>query len=114
MNDRVKRGEVWLADLSPTIGHEQAGRRPVVITSSDFFNRGFAGLVYAVPVTSRDKSIRSHVKFVPPEGGVTVESFIMCEAMRSISDQRLVKRMGLVSPSTMGEVESILRMLLDL
>ena len=114
MNDRIKRGEVWLADLNPTIGREQAGRRPVVIASSDFFNRGFAQLVYAIPVTSRNKSIRSHIMVVPPEGGLAVPSFIMCEAMRSISITRLVQRMGVVSPNTITEFEGILRILLEL
>ena len=46
------RGEVWLADLYPTRGHEQAGRRPVLVVSEDLFNRGPAGLVIVLPTTS--------------------------------------------------------------
>ncbi len=110
----IKRGEVWLADLSPTIGREQAGFRPVLITSSDYFNRGFAQLVYAIPITSRDKHVRSHVRVLPPEGGLSVPSFIMCEAMRSVSNQRLNKRLGDVSSGTIEEVEGILRIILEM
>ena len=114
MSDKIRRGEIWLADLNPTVGREQAGRRPVLVTSSDFFNRGFAQLVYAIPVTSQDRGIRSHIRIVPPEGGLTLTSFIMCEAMRSISRERLVKPIGVVSGTTMSDVENILRILLEL
>jgi mRNA interferase MazF len=110
----IKRGEIWLADLNPTIGREQAGMRPVLITSSDYFNQGFAQLVFAVPITSKDKKIRSHIPVMPPEGGLTMPSFIMCEAMRSISKQRLVKHLGIITAATMQEVEDTLKILLDL
>jgi len=111
---QIKRGELWLADLSPTIGREQAGLRPVLITSSDYFNQGFAQLVYAIPITSKDKHIRSHVAVWPPEGGLTLPSFIMCEAMRSISKERIVKQLGVVSLETIRKVEDTLRILLDM
>lgn len=111
---QVKRGEIWLANLSPTIGREQAGLRPVLITSSDYFNQGFAELVYAIPLTSKDKHIRSHVAVWPPEGGLTLATFIMCEAMRSISKERLVKRLGAVSSATILKVEDTLKILLDM
>lgn len=111
---QIKRGEIWLASLSPTIGREQAGTRPVLIASTDYFNKGFANLVYAIPITSRDKKIRSHVAVMPPEGGLTLPSFIMCEAMRSISKQRLMKRLGVIASDTMIDVEDNLRILLEL
>lgn len=111
---QIKRGEIWLANLSPTVGREQAGTRPVLITSGDYFNQGFAELVYAVPLTSKDKNIRSHVAVLPPEGGLAMPSFIMCDAMRSISKQRLINRLGVVSPVTMREVENTLKILLDM
>src|SRR4051794_27480008 len=50
------RGEVWLADLSPTRGHEQAGRRPVLVISEDVYNLGPADLV-VLPLTSTVRSI---------------------------------------------------------
>ena len=64
------RGEVWLVDLNPTRGREQAGRRPVLVVSVDTFNRGPADLVVILPITSRQKGIASHVAIDPPEGGV--------------------------------------------
>ncbi len=103
-----------MANLSPTVGHEQAGLRPVLVVSSDYFNQGFAQVVYAVPFTSKDRHIRSHVAVWPPEGGLTLPSFIMCEAMRSISKERLVKQFGNISSETMLKVEETLKILLEI
>ena len=64
------RGEVWLTDLNPTRGHEQAGRRPVLVVSDDLFNRGPAGLVIVLPMTSTLRGVPSHVPIDPPEGGL--------------------------------------------
>jgi mRNA interferase MazF len=52
------RGEIWLADLNPTRGHEQAGARPVLIISTDPFNYGPAGLVFVLPLTKTWASAR--------------------------------------------------------
>lgn len=108
------RGDVWLADLNPIRGHEQAGRRPVLILSEDIFNRGPAGLVIVLPLTSTIRPIPSHVRLRPPEGGLKNESAILCEAIRSISKERLLERWGAVEPATMAVVEDRLRILLRL
>jgi mRNA interferase MazF len=108
------RGEVWLAHLDPVRGHEQAGTRPVLVISDDLFNQGPAGLVIVVPITSRLRAIPSQVRITPPQGGLTVESAALCEAVRSISKDRLSKRFGLVSRGTLELVEDRLRILLRL
>ena len=108
------RGEIWLADLDPTRGHEQAGRRPVLVISDNTFNRGLADLVIVLPVTSRLRGIPSHVRVVPPEGGLKSESVILCEGIRSIAKPRLTTRWGAVSRRTLIAVEDILRILLRL
>ncbi|HUG53221.1 MAG TPA: type II toxin-antitoxin system PemK/MazF family toxin [Vicinamibacteria bacterium] len=108
------RGEVWLADLSPTRGHEQAGRRPVLVVSEDLFNRGPAGLVIVLPMTSTVRPIPSHVAVSPPEGGLEVRSAVLCEAIRSVSTDRLIQRWGVVAPPTMTRIEDRLRILLRL
>jgi mRNA interferase MazF len=108
------RGEIWLADLNPTRGHEQAGRRPVLVVSEDLFNQGPAGLVIVLPVTSTIRPIPSHVPVAPPEGGVRQRSAVLCEAVRSVSTERLVARWGAVSARTMTDVEDRLRILLRL
>jgi len=108
------RAEVWLADLNPTRGHEQAGRRPVLIVSDDVFNHGPAGLVIVLPLTSTHRGVPSHVPIMPPEGGLKTPSVILCEAIRSIAKDRLVQQWGTVSPATMAVVEDRLRILLGL
>jgi mRNA interferase MazF len=108
------RGEVWLADLDPTFGHEQAGRRPVLVVSVDPFNAGLSGLIVVLPLTSRLRNIPLHVEVHPPEGGLQTPSAILCDAMRSIHRRRLVARWGTVSVVTMATVEDRLRVLLGL
>ena len=110
----ASRGDVWLVDLNPTRGHEQAGTRPALVVSTDEFNHGPAGLVIAVPMTTRERGIPLHVSVDPPEGGLDRRSFIMCEAVRSVSEQRLVRRFGVVSRETLSLVADRLRIVLDL
>ena len=108
------RGDVWLADLSPVQGHEQAGRRPALVVSDDLFNRSRAGLVIVLPITSALRPIPSRVEIAPPEGGLKVRSAVLCEGVRSISTERLVRRWGSVSHRTMTAVEIVLRYLMRL
>ncbi len=108
------RGEIWLVNLNPARGHEQAGVRPGLVVSVDLFNHGPAGLVVLVPLTSVRKGIPFHIEIRPPEGGVRVNSFIKCEDVRSIAKQRISRRLGAVTPSTMAVVEDRLRILLSL
>ena len=108
------RGEVWLVDFDPTRGHEQAGRRPAVVLSTDALNNSQAGLLIVLPVTSKAKQIRSHVRVDPPEGGFKTASYIKCEDIRSVASERLIRRWGRVSPPTMLAVEQTVRILLEL
>lgn len=106
------RGDIWLADLNPVRGHEQAGRRPVLVVSVNAFNQSRADLVVVIPITSTLRQIPFHVVVQPPEGGLTNPSALLCEAVRSISKDRLVTRWGTLSASTMSQVEDRLRILL--
>ena len=111
---RASRGEIWLVGLDPTKGREQAGMRPALVISVDIFNHGAAELVVAIPITSRAKGIPLHIKVDPPEGGLSVTSYVKCEDVRSISTARLVRKLGTVASSTIDEVEDRLRILLGL
>lgn len=75
----------------------------------DIFNRSPAGLVIVLPVTSTLRPIPSYVRLRPPEGGLKNESAILCEAIRSISTERLLLRWGTVSTAIMAAVELRLR-----
>jgi len=108
------RGEIWVVDLDPARGREQAGRRPALVVSDDIFNSGPAELVVVAPLTSRQKGIPFHVQIDPPEGGLKSRSFVKCEDVRSLSKQRLIRRWGTVNAQTMAAVEDRLRILLNL
>jgi mRNA interferase MazF len=111
----IRRGEVWLADLEPTRGREQPGERPVLIVSADPFNQGQAGLVIAVPFTTRLRGIPTHVEVRPPDGGLRDVSFAMCEQLRTLAVDRLAARpFGSVPPAVLRSVEDRLRLLLAL
>ena len=115
MGPKPGRGEIWSADLSPTRGHEQAGTRPVLVVSTDTYNRGPAGLVIVVPITRTDRHVPVHVPVEPPEGGVATRSILLCDAVRSISMSRLVgAAWGRVETATLRAVEDRLRLLMEL
>jgi mRNA interferase MazF len=109
-----RRGEIWLAHLHPTRGREQTGRRPVLVLSADFFNAGPADLIVVLPLTSTQRDIPLHVKISKGDGGTRNDSAILCDAIRSISKDRLISKWGALSREAIAEVEDRLRILLDL
>ena len=108
------RGEIWHVDLDPTRGHEQAGQRPALVVSVDLLNSGPAGLVIVVPLTTTFKAIPLHVELEPPEAGLRHRSWVKPEDVRSISIERLSRRLGAVSARTLELVDDRLRVVLGL
>jgi len=115
---RPSRGEVWLADPArEVLGHEQMGRRPVLIVSADQFNRAAGApwpLVVVVPLSTRDRGIALQVPIQPPEGGLREASVLLPEQLYAADQRRLVERWGRVSEATLRQVEDRLRVVLDL
>jgi len=114
MAQSAARGEIWLVQLDPVRGHEQAGMRPGLVLSSDRFNRGPAGLVVVLPMTTRDRRIPLHVAVDPAESGLPARSTVKCDNLRAVARERLVRRLGQVSGDTLAEVEDRVRVLLEL
>src|SRR5207237_6562794 len=98
------RGEIWLADLRRTRGREQTGRRPVLVLSVDFFNSGPADLIVVLPLTSTERGIPLHVRIRKRDGGIKNDGTILCEAIRSISKDRLISKWGGLSREAIAEV----------
>jgi mRNA interferase MazF len=71
-------------------------------------------MAVVVPITSRDKGIALHVKVAPPEGGLSLQSYIKTEDVRSVARERLTRRLGQVTAATMARVVDRLRILLDI
>jgi mRNA interferase MazF len=108
------RAEVWLVDFGEPVGREQAGRRPAVVVSADRLNDSRAGVVIVVPCTTAKRGLPSHVELDPASSGLDKVSHAKCEDVKSISDQRLVARLGTAGHDAMFEVERALRYLLEL
>lgn len=105
---KPQQGEIWLFDPDPAKGNEIGKKiRPGIIISHNLMNSGPSGLIFLVPLTSVYKGIESHVRISPLDGGVSLESFALCEQMRSVSKIRLVKKMGKInSPAVLKEIRS--------
>jgi mRNA interferase MazF len=113
-SDKPVRGEIWDVDLEPVIGHEQGGRRPALVVSVNEFNQGPSGLVIVIPISTKDKRVRSQVPIQAGEGGLREASFAKCEAVRSVSLERLRRRRGAVTGGTMEKVGYCLQVLMGL
>jgi mRNA interferase MazF len=110
----VRRGEVWLVDFGEPVGREQGGLRPAVVVSADGLNEGPAGVVMVVPVTSGRRGLPSHIEIDDPGSGLDQVGYAKCEDLKSISDRRLVHRVGTVDAVEMAAIERVLGYLLDL
>ena len=103
----VKRGEIWLADLNPTRGSEQAGTRPVFIFQHDVVNQ-FTTTVLAIPLTTnlRRAALPSCMRIAQGEGGLARDSVVLCHQLRVLDKARLQRRLGTVSQDTIADIES--------
>lgn len=111
---RMKYGEVWMVDLDPIKGREQAGKRPALIVSADSFNTSGLELVIVCPITTKYKGFPTHVPVLQGNGGLAQDSYVKTEDIRSISTQRLERRLGTVDRQTMSKVASILHKILNI
>ena len=109
-----RKGEVWQADLDPAVGHEQAGTRPVIIVSVDGFNQNRSRLVFVAPVTRRERRNPLHVPVTSSSDGLRYPSLVLCDAVRSISMDRLRYRIGAIDSRAMAEIGDRLRIVLGL
>lgn len=112
--NNIVRGEVWLADLETGKKSEQSRIRLALIISATELNVGPFGLVTVLPVTTRQLDVPSHVILEPPEGGIVKTSFIACDKVHTIANERLVRKLGLIRTDTMRLVEQRLAMILGL
>jgi mRNA interferase MazF len=110
----AKRREVYMVDLEPVVGHEQGGKRPFLLISVNQMNNSRAQMAIGVPLTTRDKGNELHVRLDPPEAGLSRVSFAMPEKVRSISMDRLQRRLGHASPDTVEAISNRVGILIGL
>ncbi len=107
----MKQREIWYADLNPVIGSEQKGHRPVVIISGDLLNT-YLPIVIACPLTTKIKNYKGNVVLEPTEAnGLSKPSEIMIFHIRSVSKERLLKKIGSI---TAGELTKLKKGLDDI
>jgi mRNA interferase MazF len=109
-----RRGELWLVDFGEPVGHEQSGRRPAVIVSADALNDSRAGVLIVVPTTTTVRELPSHIEIDPADSGLNETSYAKCEDVKSVSEQRLIARLGVAGEEAMFQIVRALRFLLDL
>jgi mRNA interferase MazF len=110
----IRAGDVWLAELEPTVGHEQGGRRPVVVVSSAGFNSLPIDMTIVVPLTGNDRGLVTQPRVTSPESGLSRVSFAQPEDVRAIDARRLARRLGRVNAEELAEIRKVLRYFLDL
>lgn len=112
------RGEIWQVDLDPVRGSEANKLRPAVVVSNDRANATAArlgrGVVTVVPVTSSTDKVYPFQARLSAQSGLAVDSKAQAEQVRSVSTERLLHRIGLVSPAELAELDDALRLHLEL
>lgn len=102
---KIQKGEIYIANLSPTIGSEIAKTRPVLIVSNDINNQ-FAATITILPITSTTAKIYPFEIYLPKgEGNLTNDSKAKANQIRTIDKQRLVKKFGKISKEKLSEIE---------
>ncbi len=105
----IRRGDIYYADLSPVVGSEQGGIRPVLIIQNDVGNR-FSPTVIAAAITSRDSKAKlpTHIRLYADNSGLSKDSVVLLEQIRTIDKRRLKEKMGTLNSYDMYKVDEAL------
>ena len=103
----VRRGDIYYADLSPVVGSEQGGMRPVLIVQNDVGNR-HSPTVIAAAITSQINKARlpTHIELSARSYGLTKDSVVLLEQIRTIDKRRLKEKMGKVDEGLMQRIDN--------
>ena len=107
MDINVKRGDIYYADLSPVVGSEQGGVRPVLIVQNDTGNR-YSPTVIAAAITSQTNKAKlpTHIALSAPDYGLPRDSVVLLEQIRTIDKRRLREHMGRLDAAMMNQVDN--------
>lgn len=96
-------GDVLLADLNPVAGHEQGGRRPVLVLSGRSYNELRNEQLIVAAITSRQRGLPFHIS-IGDDCGLRAQSWVQAESVRAISAERVITQLGRAGPQTVAEV----------
>ena len=101
----IKRGDIFHADLSPVVGSEQGGIRPVLIVQNDVGNK-FSPTVIAAAITSQQSKAKlpTHIQLGAQQCGLMKDSVVLLEQIRTLDKKRLKEKMGCLDTQAMNEV----------
>ena len=106
----VRRGEIYYADLSPVVGSEQGGIRPVLIVQNDIGNRHSPTVIAAAITSQKDKAkLPTHIPVRADSCGLTKDSIVLLEQIRTIDKRRLKDRMGALDGASMTRIDDALQ-----
>ena len=103
----IRRGDIYYADLSPVVGSEQGGIRPVLIVQNNVGNR-FSPTVIAAAITSQQSKAKlpTHIPLHADTSGLSKDSVVLLEQVRTIDKRRLREHMGRVDSEMMGKIDN--------
>ncbi len=102
---KVKRGDIYYADLSPVIGSEQAGVRPILVVQNDIGNK-FSPTIIGIAITSKQKAkLPTHIEIEGTKYGLDKDSVILAEQIRTLDKRRLKEKVGRLDKETMEKVK---------
>ena len=105
----IKRGEIYYADLSPVVGSEQGGVRPVLIVQKDIGNKHSPTVIAAAITSQREKArLPTHISLDAVSCGLSKDSVVLLEQVRTLDKKRLKERMGELDSASMHKVDSAL------
>ena len=105
----VKRGEIYYADLSPVVGSEQGGVRPVLIVQNDVGNRHSPTVIAAAITSQKDKThLPTHIEVEAEKCGLAKDSIVLLEQIRTLDKRRLKDKMGELDLRSMNKVNTAL------
>ena len=101
----IYRGEIYYADLSPVVGSEQGGIRPVLIVQNDVGNKHSPTVIAAAITSQREKSrLPTHIEINSGSCGLAKDSVVLLEQIRTIDKKRLKERMGALDAGSMDKI----------
>lgn len=105
----VKRGEIYYADLSPVVGSEQGGIRPVLIIQNNIGNRYSPTVIAAAITSQQDKTkLPTHISVAADSSGLQKNSIVLLEQVRTLDKRRLKEKMGDLDLESMNRVDRAL------
>lgn len=111
----VKRGEIYYAVLSPVVGSEQGGERPVLIIQNNVGNKYSPTVIIAAITSQIDKAkLPTHVELKATECGLDKDSVILMEQLRTLDKRRLKEKVSVLEPKIMEKVDKALKISLGL